>query len=224
MGEKEALKWCQQKSVIQNSIYEKLGLSSFLSFEKSQKDLLQRGRKLVKDISLEMGGEGALDLLYRLILNIQPENVLETGVSFGWSSLAVLSAMNENGKGRLISTDMPYPKMNNEDFVGIVVPHEFHSNWELLRIPDRVGIPQAITKAETFELIHYDSDKSYEGRKWAYPLLWEVLTGNGYLVSDDISDNSAFMKFCQSKNLEPLVFEIKGKFVGILKKGLIEIQ
>ncbi|MFV0281806.1 MAG: hypothetical protein ACK5JM_13735, partial [Rhodoblastus sp.] len=66
--------------------------------------------------------------------------MVETGVAYGWSSLALLAASEDRPDSRLVSVDMPYPKMNNEAFVGIVVPERFHARWKLVRKPDRNGL------------------------------------------------------------------------------------
>ena len=34
-------------------------------------------------------------------------------------------------------------------------------------------------KKKKFDFIHYDSDKSYNGRKKNYKLIWEILNKNG---------------------------------------------
>ena len=57
-----------------------------------------------------MGGSAHIDLLYDCVKILKPTNIIETGVAFGWSSLAILKAISENKNGKLISVDMPYPK------------------------------------------------------------------------------------------------------------------
>ena len=58
-----------------------------------------------------------------------------------------------------------------------------------------------------FDFIHYDSDKSYEGRMKNYKLIWSMLNKKGCFVSDDISDNSAFFDFVIS-NQQLLYFTL----------------
>ena len=69
-----------------------------------------------------MGGPGDINLLFDAVRLLNSKYVIETGVAYGWSSLAILTAMSRNGLGKLFSIDMPYPKVGNESFVGIVVP------------------------------------------------------------------------------------------------------
>ena len=98
--------------------------------------LLAAAAEKAASSTVTMGGPGDLDLLYRAILLIRATRVIETGVAYGWSSLAALAALRET-RGRLASVDMPYPKTGNEPFVGVVVPDEWRARWTLIRQPDR---------------------------------------------------------------------------------------
>ena len=152
---------------------------------------------------------------------IQANNVLETGVAYGWSSLAILSALEKTkGKSHLISVDMPYPASKSNKYVGIVVPRRLRQNWEIIELPDRPGIKKAIKKSSyKFDLIHYDSDKSKRGRDYSYSLLWESLKINGILISDDIEDNLAFYNFVNKKRIKYFFIKYNNKYIGIAKKN-----
>jgi len=167
-----------------------------------------------------MGGAGDLNLIYAAVRLCGARRAVETGVAHGWSSLAILAALAENGGGGLASVDMPYPKMHNEPFVGIVVPSGLRENWTLIRLPDRNGLKQAITRFEgSIDFAHYDSDKSYYGRKFAYPLIWQALAPGGVFISDDIQDNMRFAEFVAEKDISFAVTECAGRFVGICRKS-----
>ncbi len=72
--------------------------------------------------------------------------------------------------------------MGNDDYVGCVIPENLKSKWELQRLPDVKGIPLALKKFDnTIDFCHYDSDKSYTGRMWASPLLWNALITEAFL-------------------------------------------
>ena len=71
----------------------------------------------------------------------------------------------------------------------------------------------------SIDFCHYDSDKSYYGRTYAYPLLWKSLSPGGVFISDDIQDNLAFKEFVEEKKTDFAVTEYKGKFVGITRKN-----
>jgi predicted O-methyltransferase YrrM len=132
----------------------------------------------------------------------QARRVIETGVAYGWSSLALLLSL-KNRNGQLVSTDLPYAGLDNDPYVGCVVPDELRENWKLLRGPDRQRVPEAIKLAGTLHLCHYDSDKSYSGRMWTYPRLWEALCSGGLFISDDIGDNIGFADFARSVAIGP---------------------
>ena len=150
--------------------------------------------------------------------------MVETGVAYGWSSLAILSGL-ASSKGRLISTDMPYLQMGNDKYVGCVVPEDLKAHWKIIRRADRQGLPVALEELGTLDMCHYDSDKTYAGRMWAYELLWNALRPGGYFVSDDIDDNLAFADFSEEKSLVPVVVRPDNpnqstKYVGVLIKPI----
>jgi len=181
--------------------------------------LISQGTELASKSVAKMGGPGDLDLLSDAVRMTKACRVIETGVAYGWSSLAILAAMETNGSGELISVDMPYPKMGNEDFVGIVVPERLRDHWRLVRQPDRPGLKKAIAMFDgKIDLCHYDSDKSWWGRGYAFPLLWDALVPGGLLIADDIQDNLFFAEFAISKKLPFSVTMSAGKYVGLIRK------
>jgi predicted O-methyltransferase YrrM len=181
--------------------------------------LIEEGVAQARRSAVAMGGPGDLCLLHAVTALTRARTVIETGVAYGWSSLAILSAQAKNGGGRLVSVDMPYPKMGNEAFVGIVVPERLRGGWTLAREPDRNGLRRAIRLAGgPLDLAHYDSDKSYYGRQFAYPLIWAALKPGGVFISDDIQDNLAFAEFMGQKGVAFAVTESGGKYAGICVK------
>src|SRR5947209_13168435 len=73
--------------------------------------LLTEAERLAKLATAPMGGAGDLELIHAAARLSKAQRAIETGVAYGWSSLAILAALSRNG--RLVSVDMPYPKMNN---------------------------------------------------------------------------------------------------------------
>lgn len=181
--------------------------------------LLAEGDERARKSAVKMGGPGDLSLLHAVTALLRPAVVIETGVAYGWSSLAILSGLEKAGGGRLISVDMPYPKMGNDAFVGIAVPDRLRAHWTIVREPDRNGLKKALRRAGgPVDLVHYDSDKSYYGRRFAFPLIWEALRPGGIFISDDIHDNMGFAEFVAEKGVAPAVTESDGKFVGLCRK------
>lgn len=166
-------------------------------------------------------GEGPanLDMLYTLALMPDYNMIVETGVSYGWSSAAVLLALHERGEGKLCSVDMPPTLGDNTEIQGIAVDPELKDRWSLYRLPDINGLPRAITElGGTIDLAHYDSDKTYRGREFGYNLIWKHLRKGGLLISDDIEDNLGFKNFVEKERAEFAVIDFDYKYIGIIKK------
>lgn len=214
----EATAWCREKAIPIEMAIEKLTKKNNApSLETLYPEVYQQALHRQATCPVKMGGPGAIDLLYHLCEHIQAQKVIETGVAYGWSSLAILLSLSKHN-GHLYSNDLPYAKLNNDDYVGYVVPEQLKKNWELIRLPDKTGIKQAIDKAGTIDLCHYDSDKSYTGRQFAYPLLWAALRQGGIFISDDIQDNFGFRDFCDKNNLTSIITGFDGKYIGIICK------
>ena len=81
---------------------------------------------------------------------------------------------------------MPYVELSNFDYVGSVVPKNLRSKWNLLKCPDRYGIRLLNKMNLKFDLIHYDSDKTYFGRYNAYSKLYKMLKKGGIFISYNI--------------------------------------
>lgn len=213
-----ATQWCKEHELPANEILATLGgnLDAFETVIGA--DGLEAARTRAASCPTKMGGEGHLGLLYSCAELTQALRVLETGVAYGWSSYAILRSLQNRPGAHLASTDMPYVKLNLEDYVGVVVPDELRNQWTLIRQADRQGLPKALAQLGRLDLCHYDSDKSYQGRMWAYPILWDSLRSGGILISDDIQDNEGFQHFVESISTEWYVAEHLGKYVGVARK------
>jgi len=212
-----ATNWARECAVSVVDALEIVGLGSEIF--QVDKALLLEAEERAKKSAVEMGGSADLNLLFSVVKNAKPKRIIETGVAYGWSSLIILEGLKGLDDCKLISVDMPYPKANNEDFVGIAVPERLRQNWEIVRKPDRNGLKQAIARhGGEVDLFHYDSDKSWWGRKFAFPLMWKHLRKGGVFISDDIQDNMFFAQFVSENTLKYAVTEFADKYVGIIVK------
>ena len=143
----DSTKWCEENKITKENALLQLGIKRPLE---KLSDLFQEEYKYAykaeKDCPVRMGGEGATDFLYQIVKHKNPLNILETGVAYGWSSLAILLATQNIDKAKLISNDMPYIKMNNDEYVGCIIPNHLKNKWELQRSADVKGIPAALKK------------------------------------------------------------------------------
>jgi predicted O-methyltransferase YrrM len=216
----EATRWCRDVQTDFATIAAALGVPEELeSVAALNPRAWVQAQRTAERCTVPMGGPGHLDVIYHLARHLQPKTVVETGVAFGWSSLAILLALERSGSGRLLSVDMPYRTYQNDAWVGCVVPQHLRGRWKLLRQPDRDALPRVVKVVPTIDLAHYDSDKTYEGRMFAYSLLYRHLSKGGVLMSDDIDDNCAFRDFAREEGLQPFVIRRPDdRFAGILQK------
>lgn len=171
-------------------------------------------------LDVALGGGGAYPLMYFLTRRLRPTTVVETGVAAGWTSAAVLAALEANGSGRLFSSDFPYFRLENpEQYVGAVVPEELRDRWSLELAGDRKNLPAFVELVEQIDLVHYDSDKSAGGRRFAMQVLGQKLSPSAVVVMDDIEDNLFFRDWAAERGEAPIVLEFQGKFVGIVGLG-----
>lgn len=217
----ESVAWCMPRAVGPDEALRLLGLAPGLRLiEDEHRIAVRAARERTAKVPVKMGGGGAIDFLYTLAESTGARRVVETGVAYGWSSLALLLSLQKRPGARLYSIDLPYFERHNDRWVGIAVSDELRPLWKLYRMADRQGLPRALHEAGgALDIAHYDSDKSLEGRAFAYPRLWQALRPGGILLSDDIQDNMGFAQFCAGLGRTPIVLRKGGEdFVGLLKK------
>jgi predicted O-methyltransferase YrrM len=163
---------------------------------------------------VQLGGAGHYALLYFLVRLRSPLTVIETGVAAGFSSQAILTALAKNGQsGRLFSSDAPYFRLQSpEQFVGLVVDDDLKANWTLRVDGDRQNIPEILKEVDEVDLLHYDSDKSYEGRQFVLHAVQDRLARDAVVVMDDIQDNLFFRDYVTARGVPYRVFRRTDKF------------
>lgn len=174
-------------------------------------EVQSRPRPAVVDRIQSSGKGGSADVraLYFMVRWALPDMVFETGVSTGWSSLAILSAMDRSGRGTLRSSDLTYQargKGNFGDYVGVMVPDGLRGRWELCTDGDRVCLPRFVEDGPQIDLLHYDSDKTHEGRRHALTTLQPHLRSSAIVMIDDIDDNGHFRELVRSTDGEWWIF------------------
>ena len=88
----------------------------------------------------------------------------------------------------------------------------------LIRKPDNPGIIAALNKVGgKVDLCHYDSDKSWWGRHYAYSILWKSLNSRACLSLMIFRIIFIFLSLWK-KLLNFAVIEFEGKFVGLIRK------
>jgi predicted O-methyltransferase YrrM len=179
--------------------------------------LREKGAAKLAALPVKLGGGARCDLLYFLTRFLRPHVVVETGVAAGYSTQAILKAIEANGSGRLYSSDFPYFRLHQpERYIGILVDDNLKANWELFTSGDARNLRQIVSKIDRVDLIHYDSDKTYRGRKSALKILQPLLSQNTVTVMDDIQDNSFFYDYVRGTPRPWRVFDSGEKLVGLI--------
>ena len=181
-------------------------------------ELEQEGARILSGLAVVQGGGGAYALLYFLTRQARPEVAVETGVASGWSSTAILAAMEANGIGQLYSSDLPYADRDgSEAAIGILVPDTLRPRWRLCTKGDRACLPDIVAGCPRIDLFHYDSDKKAVGRDFAWGLVKPNLVPGAVVIFDDIQDNFHFRDLTARENLPFQIFEFADKYIGMFR-------
>ena len=196
----------------------KLNSELWIESELYSQNLERHSEEVLKDIKYMLGGGAAHNLLYFLTRFLRPNTVLETGVAAGFSSASILSALNKNTKGTLYSSDFPYFRINKpEQYIGILVKKELRNRWSLYIDGDKNNFDLISKKIKKIDLLSYDSDKSYLGRKRFFKLVSNYLTRDTVIVMDDIQDNSFFYDYVTANKISNWkIFKHENKFLGLI--------
>ncbi|HYA69998.1 MAG TPA: class I SAM-dependent methyltransferase [Thermoplasmata archaeon] len=176
-------------------------------------------------------------LLYLLVRSLRPERVVETGVWYGWSSRAILTALHANARGQLTSIDLPttgtgrtYSDGTFDPIhvgaaadTGRAVPEYLRDRWNLRVVGTAAESTAALetASAEGTDMFLHDSEHSYENMSREFRIAWDGLRPRGVLYADDVDWNRAFPEFARSVARPPRFFRLyplKTPTVGALVK------
>lgn len=168
-----------------------------------------------------LGGGGNYHLLYFVARLLRPENVLETGVAAGFSTCALLTALERNGRGHLYSSEFPYFRLSDPArYIGVLVPDDLKHRWTMDLDGDSISIPRFLERLSSgVDLFHYDSDKTYAGRKETFGRVMPRLSKDAVVIVDDIQDNFHFRDLVSKGGYEWRIFGFEGKYCGLLERA-----
>lgn len=150
-------------------------------------------------------------LLYTLVRHAKPSLVLEIGVADGRSTQVLLSALDANDKGRLISVDI------DADVGGGA---RGHPRWELrIHAPGKLSgrqLRDLLAEVGPPDLFFHDGSHTYFDQYTEYLTAWEHLVPGGILVSDDVDHSRAFVDLVKLLDVKPVVLMERQKAVGAL--------
>ena len=117
----------------------------------------------------------------------RPRTAIEVGVARGYSSAAILGALDALGEGgRLHSIDLPPRDEDAEEFVGRAVPERLRARWELVLGPSRNELPDLAERIGPAGLFFHDGDHSYASQREDLEAAWPHLAPGAVVVVDDI--------------------------------------
>ena len=148
--------------------------------------------------------------MYQLIRSRKPNLVLETGVANGLSTRIILEALDKNGKGSLVSTEV------NEDVGALVVSPSLKSRWQLCVGDPGDVLEKTLEKIGCIDVFLHDSDHNYANMKKELGLIKGKMAADGAILADDIDENGAFLEFALSLNKTPLIIAGQEKCFGAI--------
>jgi predicted O-methyltransferase YrrM len=150
--------------------------------------------------------------LYLLTRWLRPRVFVETGVANGHSSFVLLSAMEANAAGSLVSLDV-VPD------AGCLVTEQLSSRWQLLVLDPADPIAAAaegLAGVDEVDIFFHDADHSYVGQLADYELADAVLARGrlGLMLSDDVDESFAFIEHVRRRGLRPSLLVDGPKVMG----------
>jgi predicted O-methyltransferase YrrM len=156
---------------------------------------------------------------YCLVRAFRPKMMVETGVLHGLTTHFILSALDRNSAGKLISIDYPsyFEKgVANKDGYnytlppkrepGWIIPQKYAHIWKLHLGRSVDVLPKVFSENGEIDIFLHDSEHTYETMEYEMRIAWENLRSGGLLIVDNINANTSFFDFCREKNSSPMVF------------------
>ena len=152
---------------------------------------------------------------------MKPDVVVETGVAYGQSSSYILQALKENNNGILYSIDNIFRPWESLEMIGNAIPQNIRKRWKLIVGSSVVKLEEILRSKKTIDVFLHDSLHTYKNMLFEYNMSWPFIKKNGFLISDDVSENNAFLDFYSIVNSSPILMtdnQDKEIFLGVIRK------
>jgi predicted O-methyltransferase YrrM len=165
-------------------------------------------------------------LVYLAVRLLRPETVVETGTFAGLLSTFVLKALEDNGRGRLLSLDLPayYPIARAIDFAipvgeqpGWAIADGLRARLEIVLGDARQTLPRVLEQHAPIGVFIHDSLQTTRHMLFEYRSAWRSLTPGGALFSNNAFVTPAFWWFTRAKGAP---FRFVGGDFGVTRKPL----
>lgn len=151
--------------------------------------------------------------LFHLIALVGPESVIETGVAAGTSTTQILTALAQRSSGTLLSIDVT-PN------VGELIPLEVRDRWHLEVLPERgrkKAFREVLARHSGYRIFFHDSDHSEKWQRFEYEAASDFAGPDAFICSDDVEASPAFVDFCVSRRLRPILLLDGLKVMGLVR-------
>jgi len=152
---------------------------------------------------------------------MKPDVVVETGVAYGQSSSYILQAMKENDNGILYSVDNIFRPWESLEMIGNAIPQNLRKRWKLVVGSSVAKLEEILRSKKTIDVFLHDSLHTYKNMLFEYNTSWPFIKKDGFLISDDVPENNAFLDFYSMINGSPILMtnnQDKEIVLGIIRK------
>ena len=168
--------------------------------------LLDRGAGVAFTRELPQGA-----LLYLTVRAARPRRVVETGVRPGYSTAWILSALDANQEGELISLG-PGPTTGRaagvrDVTVGQFVPPALRTRWTLALGNSEERLREILAGSSRVDLFFYDNGPIASRARFELRAAWEALSPRGILLAHHVEANSAWADFCRNQGVAPQILD-----------------
>lgn len=123
--------------------------------------------------------------LYRLCREIEPKNVLEIGLAYGFSTLYFLAALSENKEGSHTAID-PYQEMWHG--IGLSQPKKVQmiERFRFINDTSVSALTSFAKQKETFDFIFIDGNHKFDDAFMDFALSAQLCPMGGVIIFDDM--------------------------------------
>ena len=170
-------------------------------------------------------------ILYHMTRSLRPEIAIETGTDLGVSTFFILKALDENGKGRLFSIDLPHARyslsgLEHEDSLppglapGCVVPSSLRGRWTLIIGDAKSELPRLLESLDRVDMFLHDSEHTYDHMMFEFKAAWPKLGEGALLITDDVQLNDSFTDFCKQAGHVPELSKNGSRKYGWVRRSV----
>ena len=125
-------------------------------------------------------------VMYDFLCNQKPTMVIEIGMAYGVSALTILSALQENGVGKLVSID-PYPKWESarQTALNYIELSGFSALHEHIHAPSEFVLPELASNGFSADFVYIDGHHGFDHAFLDFFYADKLLNSGGVMAFDD---------------------------------------